>query len=245
MSRPAERIWIIGASRGIGAALARLYAARGARLILSARSAAGLAQIAAEAGGAEVIALDISDPASLAEAARRVAEGGPLDRAINLAGVMEARRAGEASADAAARCIAINLSGSVDFTREALPLLRPGGQLALTGSLAAYIGLPEAQPYGATKAAIVNYAQTLAAEQRGRADIRVINPGFVDTDMTKDKDFPMPFLLRADQTAAAIARGLDGRRFEIAFPLPLLFGVRLLAALPYWASLPIIRRLKP
>lgn len=95
-------------------------------------------------------------------------------------------------ADRAAQIVAVNLTGSFNFIRAAVPLLKPGGQLALTGSVAGYIGLPQGQIYSATKAAIINLSESLRAELAQKVDVRVINPGFVDTRMTRKNSFDMP-----------------------------------------------------
>ncbi|MBE3637557.1 SDR family NAD(P)-dependent oxidoreductase [Mangrovicoccus algicola] len=239
----AERIWIMGASDGIGAALARVWAGRGARLVLSARSSDRLESLAAEIGGAELVAADTADPAAMADAAGRIAAGGPLDRAVTLAALYDPGRAMELDAARAARIVATNLAGSLVFAQTAVPLLRPGGQLALTGSVAGYLGLPQGQVYSATKAGVINLAETLRTELHGRADVRLICPGFVDTRLTQKNDFEMPGLMTPEAAAARIAAGLDRRGFEIHFPRRLTLPLKLLRAMPYALSLRLARRL--
>lgn len=238
-----ERIWIMGASDGIGAELARQYAARGAQLILSARRAEALHEVAADCPGARTLAVDIADRASLSKAAAQIEAGGALDRAINLAALYAPGKALAADPDQAAQLIAVNLTGTLHFAQIAQPLLRPGGQLALTGSVAGYIGLPQGQIYSATKAGVINLAELLRAELAGQTDVRLINPGFVDSRMTRRNDFDMPFIIPADRAAAAIIRGLDRRGFEVHFPWKLTWTLKLVAMLPYWASMQITKRL--
>jgi short-subunit dehydrogenase len=239
-----ETIWIIGATEGIGAALAREWAERGARLILSARSAERLQEMATSLGPDHIsVPLDVSDRASLDAAATRIADIGPLDRVIHLAAIYDPGKIADLDPDAAARIVSINLTGSFHIAQIAPPLLRKGGQLALCGSVAGYIGLPQGQIYSATKAGVINLAESLRAELAGRIDVRLINPGFVDTRMTQRNKFKMPAIVTPETAAQAIIDGLHSRKFEVHFPRRFTRSLKLLSALPYWASLPLTRRL--
>lgn len=238
-----ERIWIMGASDGIGAELARQYAARGAKLVLSARSGDALAQVARDAGGAEIIVADVTDLDTLKEAARQIQAGGKLDRAITLAGIYDPGKAMEIDLEQAAQIVSVNLVGALNFAHHAQPLLRHAGQLVVTGSVSGYVGLPQGQIYSASKAGVINLAETLRTELAGQTDVRVINPGFVDTRMTRQNDFDMPFIIEPSQAASAIIRGLDGRGFEVHFPKKLTLPLKLLRVLPYWVKFPLTRRL--
>ncbi|OIQ31486.1 MAG: short-chain dehydrogenase [Alphaproteobacteria bacterium MedPE-SWcel] len=239
-----ETIWIIGASDGIGAALARNYARRGARLILSARSGDRLQDLASALGPSHIaLPLDVSDRASVEAAADRIAQIAPVDRVVHLAALYDPGKIADLDPDTAAQIVATNLTGSFHIAQVAPPLLRQGGQLALCGSVAGYFGLPQGQIYSATKAGVINLVQSLRAELTGRVDVRLINPGFVDTRLTQRNDFHMPAMVTPDAAARAIIEGLDGRRFEVHFPRRLTWPLKLLRILPYWASLPLTRRL--
>ena len=240
----AETIWIIGASDGIGAALAREYARRGARLVLSARSEDRLEALAESLGpGHFVVPLDVADRDSVVAAADRVALLGPIDRVITLAALYDPGKVTALDPGMAAKIVAVNLTGSFHVAQAAVPLLRPGGQLVLTGSVAGYVGLPRGQIYSATKAGVINLAESLRAELAGRVDVRLVNPGFVDTRLTGKNDFTMPALLDPAEAAVAIAEGLDRKAFEIHFPRRLTLALKLLRALPYRAALPLTARL--
>jgi short-subunit dehydrogenase len=240
----AETIWIVGASDGIGAALAREWAARGARLVLSARSAGRLAELAASLGDDHVaVPLDVSNRESLGQAAERIAQIGPLDRVVHLAAMYDPGKITELDPDRAAQIVSVNLTGSLYIAQIAPTLLRDGGQLALCGSVAGYIGLPQGQIYSATKAGVINLAESLKAELAGRIDVRLICPGFVDTSMTQRNDFRMPAMVTPQTAACSIIDGLKARRFEVHFPRRLTWGLKLISALPYWAALPLTRRL--
>jgi short-subunit dehydrogenase len=239
-----ETIWIIGASDGIGEALARAWANDGARLILSARSEDRLKKLAASLGPEHLaLPLDVSDRANLDAAAEVIAKIGPLDRVVHLAALYDPGKIADLAPDTAAQIVSVNLTGSFHIAQIAPPLLRKGGQLALCGSVAGYIGLPQGQIYSATKAGVINLAQSLHAELAGRIDVRLISPGFVDTRLTKRNDFAMPAMLTPKAAASAIIKGLRSRRFEVHFPRRLTLALKLLSALPYWAALPLTRRL--
>lgn len=239
-----ETIWIIGASDGIGAALARAYAAQGARLVLSARSEDRLSDLAASLGENHVVVpLDVGDRSSLNAAAAQIAGLGPLDRVIHLAALYDPGKIAEIDADTAAQIVNVNLTGSFHITQIAPPLLRRGGQLAICGSVAGYIGLPQGQIYSASKAGVINLVESLAAELSGQIDVRLISPGFVDTRLTQRNEFDMPAMISPEAAAAAIVAGLNARGFEVHFPKRLTIALKLLRALPYWAALPLTRRL--
>lgn len=239
-----ETIWIIGASDGIGAALAKAWAGQGARLILSARSDDKLKALAASLGeGHHAVALDVADRASVEAAAEQVAQIGPVDRVVHLAALYDPGKVTEVDPGMAAKIIDVNLTGTFHICQIAPKVLREGGQLALCGSVAGFIGLPQGQIYSATKAGVINLVESLRVELAGRIDVRLINPGFVDTQLTKKNDFDMPAMITPEAAAARIIKGLNGRRFDIHFPYRLTLVLKLVRALPYWLSLPLTRRL--
>ncbi|WP_417718942.1 SDR family NAD(P)-dependent oxidoreductase [Salipiger sp.] len=238
-----KRIWIIGASAGIGAALARALAGQGARLILSARSEGDLAQLAKECGGAEVLALDLGQRDTLADAVRRLGGGAPLDAVICTAAMYDPSRVADLDPERTETLVRVNLLGTLDVARLVPPLLRDGGQLVLFGSVAGYLGLPKGQAYSATKAAIINLAESLRIELAPRVDVRLVCPGFVRSRLTDKNDFTMPALMEPGDAATAILKGLSGRAFEIHFPKRFTYGLKLLRALPYALSLRLTGRL--
>ncbi|PRY76370.1 short-subunit dehydrogenase [Yoonia maritima] len=239
-----ELIWIIGATEGIGEALARAWSARGARLILSARSTQKLDQLVSELGAQHIaLPLDVGDRSTIVAAVDQISKIGPLDRVVHLAALYDPGKVLEIDAEKAAQIVSVNLTGSFHIAQLAQPLLKDGGQLALCGSVAGYIGLPQGQIYSASKAGVINLAQTLRSELSGVVDVRLINPGFVDTRLTQRNDFTMPAMVTPQSAANAIIAGLQSRRFEIHFPRRLTYSLKLISILPYWASLPLLRRL--
>lgn len=239
-----ETIWIIGASDGIGAALARAWAERGARLILSARSVERLEELAASLGpGHQVVGMDIADRESVNEAANKISDLGPVDRVVHLAAIYDPGKVADLDPAKAAQIVTTNLTGSFHLAQVAPSLLKRGGQLALCGSIAGYLGLPQGQIYSASKAGVINLAESLRAELSGRIDVRLISPGFVDTRLTRLNAFRMPALVTPQEAAQQIIKGLLANRFEVHFPRRLTLPLKLLRSLPYWLSQPITRRL--
>ncbi|MBK5913006.1 SDR family NAD(P)-dependent oxidoreductase [Rhodocyclus purpureus] len=247
------RVWLFGASTGIGAALARELAARGARLALSARSADKLAALAGELGSKLaagpaplLLPCDASKDDSLAAAWGSLLDAwGGVDVAIYLAGDYTPMRADAIDMAVARRLIDVNLVGAIAFTALLAPQLKAqrAGQIALTASVAGYCGLPKSLVYGASKAALINFCETLYLDLSPYGvGVRVINPGFVATPLTAQNDFTMPALQTPEQAASAIVAGFASGAFEIDFPRRFTRVMKTLALLPYRLFFPLVRR---
>lgn len=237
-----RRIWIIGASAGIGEALARALAAAGADLILSARTAGALSVLAQDCR-ATALTLDLARPETLVAATETLRGAPPLDAVICTAALYDPARVADLDRDRTEAMVRVNLLGMLDVARLCPPLLRPGGQLVLFGSVAGYVGLPGGQAYSATKAAVNNLAESLRLELAPRVDVRLVCPGFVRTRLTAKNSFRMPALMEPEAAAAAVMRGLQGRRFEIHFPRRFTLGLKLLRILPYGLAFRLLRRI--
>ena len=232
-----EHIWVIGASSGIGEALARELAGQGATLILSARREEELQKLNDELGGEHhVMPLDVADSEVVQQAMDQVSERIPrLDRVIFMAAIYNPGNISKMDVDFAKKLVEVNLLGALYTSYAALPVFekQQGGQLVLCGSVAGYTGLPGGQPYSATKAAIINFAESLHAEVDESIDIKVINPGFVRTRITDKNQFHMPMRIEPPQAAKAIAKGLQAKAFEIHFPKGFTLMTKFLRLLPY------------
>jgi NAD(P)-dependent dehydrogenase (short-subunit alcohol dehydrogenase family) len=236
-----EKIWIIGGSSGIGEAMARAYAARGALVVISGRDEKALEAALTRIGPGQLAArADAVDPQSLAAVAE---QHGPFDRVITTAAIYDPGPLGKADQDKAEAIFSVNITGTFNVARVAINALKPGGQLVLFGSAAAIFGLPNGQVYSATKAAIVNMAQSLRAELWPQIDVRLVTPGFVRTPLTDKNEFAMPGLMEPEDAAGRILRGLDGRSFEIAFPRRLIWPLKLLGVLPHPIAFALTKRL--
>lgn len=235
---PGLRVVITGASSGIGAALARYYAERGASLALLARRGEELRQLAATLPAeCFVYPLDVTDAPALAEAAADfVARAGPPDRVIANAGISVGTLTHE-SADLPVfeRVFGVNVLGLVNTFSPFIASMRAagGGTLAGIASVAGVRGLPGSGAYSASKAAAITYLESLRGDLRG-SGIRVVTvaPGYIRTPMTDINDYRMPFLLEVDDAAQRIARVIEAGRCYAVVPWQMAIVARLMRLLP-------------
>ena len=238
---PPACVLITGASGGIGAALARAYAAPGTTLILQGRDAGRLGEVrrACEDRGAraDVWVRDLADLDGLPAAVDALAQRHRIDLAIVNAGVTHhigAAGEGECWADIE-WVMAINARAAMATVSGLLPSMRRrgAGQIALISSLSAWYGLALTPAYCASKAAIKAYGESLGGWLAPQGiGVTVVLPGFVSSAMSDRFPGPRPFLVTADQAARSIRRGLERGRARIAFPRPLALGMWCLAVLP-------------
>jgi short-subunit dehydrogenase len=238
-----QRVWRVGASSGIGEATARLLIARGAKLAVTSRNEIALRKL----GAAVVAPADVTDRAALALAFANVrAALGDIDCVIVNAGNHSPVRAWELDAVAAEALVQVNLVGAMNVTALVAPYFyaRKQGRLALTASVAGFGGLPTGLVYGATKAALINFAETLYLDlaPHGVA-VHVINPGFVKTPLTDKNEFEMPALIESDEAAREILRGLERGEFEIHFPKRFTRALKLVNWLPYRWYFPLVHKI--
>ena len=240
-----RRVWLVGASSGIGAALARDLHARGAEVALSARPSPRLRELAAETGALE-LPCDVTEADALEACAARLREAwGGTDQVFYLAAHYAPMRAHELDLAQVRASVETNLLGAYATVDAALPLLegRAAASLVLVASVAGYRGLPTAVAYGPTKAALINLAETLYLDLAPRGiGVHLVNPGFVRTPLTDRNTFAMPALIEPEEAAAAILAGLARGRFEIAFPRRFTAWMRLLRHLPDRLYFPLVRK---
>lgn len=245
-------ILITGASSGIGAALARAYAAPGVTLVLTGREPDRLdavtAAVRAKGARAEPALIDVADRAAMAEWLRGVDDRTPVDMVIANAGISagsDGRGGGDDEATTR-RVFAVNVDGVFNTVFPLLPGMRArgGGRVAVVSSLAGFRGVPGAAAYCASKAAVRVWVEgargDLAADG---VVVSVICPGFVRSRITDANDFPMPFLMDADRAARIIMRGLARGAARVSFPWPMALGTWLLAALPAAWSEALVARM--
>jgi short-subunit dehydrogenase len=234
----AAKVFLTGASSGIGEALARHYAARGATLGLVARRADLLESLAASLpAGADTYAADVRDLGALqAAAAGFVARHGVPDLVIANAGVSHGTLTEFAGdADVFRQIMEVNVVGMVNTFQPFVAAMREAGRGTLAGvaSVAGYRGLPGAGAYSASKAAAIRYLESLRVEMRGTGvRVATICPGYIATPMTGKNPYPMPFLLAADDFARRFARALDAGRDYAVIPWQMAIVAKLLAILP-------------
>jgi NADP-dependent 3-hydroxy acid dehydrogenase YdfG len=230
-----KRYWLVGASEGLGRALALALSKAGAEVIVSARSADRLAGLVAELPGpGRAVACDVADPESVRKAA---AEAGEVDGMVYLAGLYWPMKATEWDADKVATMVDVNLTGAARVIGEVLPgmLARKRGHVVLTGSLSGFRGLPGAVGYGATKAGIMSLGETMRIDLKGTGVVvQNANPGFIRTRLTDKNEFRMPFLMEPEEAADHMMRLMRTDRLSSSFPW--LFGAwfRFSQFLPDW-----------
>ena len=243
---PDCRVWIIGASTGIGAATARALLDAGARVALSARRADALADVAQDHKNATVAPLDFTDSAAVRKGWNTlVAQWGRVDLVLIVAGTHQEMRAWELDEAKAMALLKTNLHGVISACSVIVPaLLAQGhGAIGIVGSVAGYRGLPKALIYGASKAAVINFTESLYLDLEPKGlGVYLISPGFVKTPLTDHNDFKMPSLISAEEAADEILRGLRKGHFEIHFPRRFTRMLKLMQLLPYRWYFSLIHR---
>lgn len=228
-----KKIWVIGASSGIGAALSLALHEAGAQLILSARSADKLQALNAQIGGVHTaLPLDVADQPAFVEA---IKEHGPaLDSILFLPAIYTPGALTSSKLEDVNRSIAINLTSAMTLAHTAEHVMKRGSHVIFCASVAGYRGLPNGQPYCATKAAIINLAESLKIDWAPKGiDVKMISPGFVRTPLTDKNAFDMPMMIEPEEAAQRIIKGITSKAFEIHFPKRFTYLVKLLNFLVY------------
>ena len=237
-----KRVWLVGASSGIGAAVAKELLQRGARVAISGRSLEKLRAL--QLDSALLLPCDATDTASIAAARQSLlAAWAGVDLVVYLAGDYVPMRADSFDLALAEKIIAVNFNGAMRLAATVLADLPVGGGIAFVASVAGYRGLPKALAYGPGKAALIHFAEVLHLDLAPKnIGVWVINPGFVATRLTAQNDFEMPALMTPEAAAIATVDGLKAGNFEIHFPKRFTLFMKFMALLPYRLYFPFIRR---
>ena len=231
-----KKYWLVGASEGLGRALAHSLSRAGAELVVSARSAGRLESLVAELPGkATAATVDVTSTDSVTEAA---AEIGPVDGMVYLAGVYWPMKAADWDSARALEMCEINLSGAIRTVGAVLPqmIARDQGHIVLTGSLSGFRGLPGAIGYSASKAGVMSLAESMYADLRGTGvAVQVANPGFIKTRLTDKNDFRMPFLMTPEVAAQEMYELMLSDTFKRSYPAAFAALFRGGQFLPDWA----------
>ena len=236
----AGRIWLTGASYGIGRAVAIEFARQGAFIGLTARSEDQLEQVLEEveaAGGkGMVLTGDVTNGDSMKKCAEAMREQvGGIDTLIANAGSHLSTDIEQFDVDQYMALMKLNYAGALNCFEAVLPnMIKAGfGHIVGVSSLASYRGVPSAAAYGASKAALNNFMESMRFDlARHRIKVTIVNPGFVRTPLTDKNDFRMPFMIEPDRAARIICKGIRRQRNEITFPIPFNWFIKFLRILP-------------
>lgn len=247
-----KRIWITGASSGIGKALAVELVKQGSQLVISARRAVELEtladQLSVDTAGAALherqvtaLPLDLATDFDVSAARKALEESlGKVDICIICAGHCEYMDdVNKIDVEMFRRVFDINFFGAVRTVKTVLPIMKNGFSTAekpmivIVSSLASIVPFPRAEAYGASKAALSYFAESLRLDLiDSGVDVLLVDPGFVKTPMTDKNDFDMPFLVDTDLATQKILKGIEKRAFYVAFPRRLSWLLRSLSIVP-------------
>lgn len=228
--------WLVGASEGLGEALAHQMSGLGATLILSARNKERLDIVAqAVPGEARVVPIDIADDASVAQAAEAA---GDVDGVVFLAGIYWPMPATEWDLSQGVAMADVNFTGAFRVLGHVVPKMvaKNAGHIVITGSLSGFRGLPGAIGYGASKAGVMSLAESMRADLwRTGVKVQLANPGFIKTRLTDKNQFNMPFLMTSEEAAKHMVTLMKTPgKFQLNFPMVFSWIFRLSRLLPDW-----------
>lgn len=244
-----QRVWLVGASSGIGRATAAALHAQGAHVLVSARDAGALQDFVQNHPGSQTWPMDVTDVQAVRRTVDAIWAQGPVDRVVFCAAHYRASRAQGGNLDDWLRHNQVNYVGALHLLHAVLPhlLAQPlarRGHISLMASVAGYRGLPNSLAYGPTKAALINLAESMYTELRPLGvGVSVVNPGFVQTPLTAQNRFAMPALISSEAAAKAMLAGWAQGAFEIHFPRRFTLGMKLLRWLPDTAFFALTGRL--
>jgi len=240
-----RRVWLVGASSGIGLACAQALRAAGAQVIVSARQPQQVQAWAAQDAGVQWMALDVTRADDVQAVAQAILAGGPLDLVVYCAGHYKAQRATALDLPQMLLHNEVNYQGVLQVLAAVLPamLAQQQGHISLISSVAGWSGLPNGLAYGPTKAAMSNLAETLYVDLQDQGiGVSVVHPGFVATPLTAQNQFEMPALISPATAAQEMLHGWARGQFDIHFPRRFTLWLKALKLLPYRLYFPLVRR---
>jgi len=243
---PWKVAWITGASGAICGEVAKRLAAAGVKVGATARPSDKLDALAAASDNIKPFPADVLQPYALKVCARNVeSELGPIDLALLGAGMYVPFDVRNIDLDGFHKTMALNVDGVINAVAAVLPsmLQRKSGHIAIMGSLFGYAGWPETGSYGASKAAVINIAESLKLELEGEGiAVTIINPGFVDTPLNASYDAKKKlYVMSKERCARKILEKLPKKPYEIAFPPQVAGFLKSVRSMPRALSFPLIR----
>ena len=236
----ALKVFVTGASSGLGEALARHYAAQGAQLGLVARRADLLHALAASLQPTPALyALDVRDADALCKAAGDfISRFGVPDIVVANAGVSKGTLTEHASdLEVFRQVFDTNVMGMVNTFHPFIVPMREKGNGTLVGiaSVAGFRGIPGGGAYSASKAAVITYCESLRVELRDAGvSVVTICPGYIRTPMTNVNRFKMPFIIPVEEAVVRFARAIDAKTSFTVIPWNMGLAARVLRIMPNW-----------
>ena len=247
MSENQKKIWITGASSGIGKAVAEKFAAEGWKVAVSARRKE-LLQDMAKDQNISSFPLDVTDRSQINSVFQNILkEFGNIDVWLFSSGTYEPKDEQNIDPDKIKNVINVNFLGVIDCVKTVEEYFKnkKTGHISIVSSIAGYRGLPNSSGYGPSKAALTNFCESIYFDfKKFGVRVSVISPGFIKTPLTDKNEFPMPFLKTVDYAANQIFNGLvKSNAFEIHFPKGLTLTLKFLRILPYKLYLFLVDKL--
>ena len=242
-----KKIWITGASSGIGKAVAIKFANEGWKVAVSARRKELLDELAKNQN-IQSFPLDVTDRSQISNVLKDIInEFGDLDICLFSSGTYEPKDEQSIDPDKIKNVINVNFLGVIDCVKAVEDYFKNkrSGHISIVSSIAGYRGLPNSSGYGPSKAALTNFSESIYFDfKKFGIRVSVVSPGFIKTPLTDKNDFPMPFLRTPDYAAEKIFNGLvKSKSFEIHFPKALTLTLKFLRILPYSLYLFLVDKL--
>ena len=247
MSENQKKIWITGASSGIGKAVAEKFALEGWKVAVSARRKEVLDEMT-KTQNIFSYPLDVTNEDQINSVFQKILNDfGELDLCLFSSGTYDPKNEQKIDPDKIKNVIKVNFFGVVDCVKTVEDYFkkRKSGHISIVSSIAGYRGLPNSSGYGPSKAALTNFCESIYFDfKKFNVRISVISPGFIKTPLTDKNNFPMPFLKTVDFAAEKIFKGLvKENAFEIHFPKGLTLALNFLRVLPYKIYLFLVDKL--
>ena len=231
---------IIGGTYGIGYELSKKYLGKVQNLIILGRSEERFAQIEEELKSSKTnVSAKKLDVTNIAETNRVlnqiINDIKKIDLVIYSSGFYKPNNTFDVDLDLYRKTIEVNFMGLINVMSVILPLLKiqQSGHVAMISSLAGFFGLPNSSGYGPSKAAMMNYSESIYNDcKKNNIYVSLINPGFVKTRLTDQNKFEMPFLMSAEKAAQIIYKGLEKKKYDITFPFVMSLIFKTLKILP-------------
>jgi short-subunit dehydrogenase len=241
-----KKIWITGASSGIGKALALKFAKENWNVAISARRKELLDKIA-ENQNISSFPLDVTDDNKVQEVVSNIlSEFKGIDLCVFCSGAYDPKLEQEINKQQIRKIMEVNFFGVLNCVKAVEDYFKKEkkGQISIVSSVAAYRGLPNSSGYGPSKAALTNLTESLYFDfKKYNVRISLISPGFIKTPLTSQNTFNMPFIKTPEFAANKIYNGItNGSAFEVHFPKELTLILKFLRILPYRAYLFLINK---